>query len=78
MRLATGSGGTVRLWDATPLTAARRVEQEARARLDFLFRKPLMKAEVVTRLRDDPTISEAVRRQALDLVEHYAPIAHRP
>jgi WD40 repeat protein len=72
MRLATGSEGKVRVWDATPLTTERRVEQEARARLDFLFGQRLPVAEVVTRLRDDPTISEAVRRQALDLVGHYA------
>jgi hypothetical protein len=54
------------------------VEQEARGRLEFLFSRPLTRAEVVTRLRGDATISEAVRRQALDLVEDYAPIAHRP
>jgi WD40 repeat protein len=27
MRLATGSDGTVRLWDATPLTKERRAER---------------------------------------------------
>jgi WD40 repeat protein len=78
MRLASGSDGTVRVWDAAPLTAERRVEQEARDRLEFLFSKPLSKAEITTRLRGDPTISEAVRRQALDLVEHYTQIAHLP
>jgi WD40 repeat protein len=71
MRLVTGSGGTLRVWDAAPLTAERRVEQEARARLEFLFSRPLAKAEVVTRLRGDPTISEAVRQEALGLVEQY-------
>jgi hypothetical protein len=54
------------------------VEQEARGRLEFLFSKPLTKAEIVTRLRRDATISKAVRRQALDLVEHYAQMAHLP
>jgi hypothetical protein len=34
-------------------------------RLEFLFSMPMSKAEVVGRLRNDPTISEAVRRQAL-------------
>jgi WD40 repeat protein/serine/threonine protein kinase len=78
MCLATGSGGTVRLWDATPLTAQRRVEQEARGRLEFLFSRPLTKAEVITCLRGDAVISDAVRQQALDLVEHYARFAHLP
>jgi WD40 repeat protein len=78
MCLVTGSQGTVRLWEATPLTAKRRVEQEARSRLDFLFSRRLTKAEVVTRLRGDATISEAVRRQALGLVDHYAQMAHLP
>ena len=78
MRLATGSGGTVRLWDATPLTAERRVEQEARGRLDYLFSGPLTKAEAIARLRGDATVSEAVRRQALDMAEQYSPSAPRP
>src|SRR5262249_49923844 len=78
MRLATGSDGTVRVWDATPLTAARRVEQEARDRLEFLFSRPLTKAEVVTGLRGDPTISKAVRQQALGLVEQYAQLPQPP
>jgi hypothetical protein len=78
MRLASGSDGTVRVWDATRLTAERRVEQEARDRLECLFNRPLAKAEVVTRLRGDPTISEAVRQQALGLVEHYAQVLQPP
>jgi hypothetical protein len=78
MRLAAGSGGVVRVWDAVPLTAQRRVEQEARDRLEFLFSKPLTRAGVVTRLRGDATISEAVRRQALNLVEQYAQSARLP
>jgi WD40 repeat protein/serine/threonine protein kinase len=57
--LATGSDGTVRVWDATPLTAKRRAGQEPRGRLELLFSKPLTKAEVGTRLRGDATISEA-------------------
>jgi WD40 repeat protein/serine/threonine protein kinase len=75
MRLATCSRSTVRLWDAAPLTAEKRVEEEARGRLEFLFSRPLTRAEVVTRLRSDTTISEAVRRQALNRVDHYAQIA---
>jgi WD40 repeat protein len=82
MRLASGSStvgsGTVRVWEATPWTAESRVEQEARGRLEFLFSRSLTKEEVVARLRDDATISEAVRRQALGLVEDYAPWPHPP
>jgi WD40 repeat protein len=78
MRLASGSQGIVRVWDATPLTAERRVEQEARDRLEFLFSRPSTKAEVVTRLRSDPAISESVRRQALGLVDHYAQVPQPP
>jgi hypothetical protein len=54
------------------------VEQEAPNRLKFLFNEPWSKAEVVTRLHDDAKMSEAVRQQALDSIEHFAEFLEPP
>jgi hypothetical protein len=65
-RLASASDDeTVRVWDATALTPQALVEREARGLLRFLFAKPLPTDAVVAALRSDPTISDAVRQQAL-------------
>jgi WD40 repeat protein len=71
-RLAsTGRDGTVRVWDARPLTPEASAEREALGLLDFLFTRPLGKADVVDYLRNSATISPAARQQALALVECY-------
>jgi hypothetical protein len=73
--LASGSQDrTVKLWDARPWTAgaARELarEREAHGLLDFLFAKPLSKADVMDFLRS-PTIRPEARELALALVDRY-------
>jgi WD40 repeat protein len=59
------------LWDATPMTPELQVLREARGLVKFLFAKSLPTAEVLDRIRHDGTISEPVRRRALELAEPY-------
>jgi len=69
-RLASAShDGTVKIWDASPLTPELRVLREARSLVEFLSAQSLSKTEVSARIRSDPTLSEPVRRRALDMVE---------
>jgi hypothetical protein len=62
---------TVKLWDARPPSAEMAVEREALAVLDFLFARPLCRADVREYLRDAALLSPAARQRALSLVEHY-------
>jgi WD40 repeat protein len=67
-RLASAGGdGTVRVYDARPLTAAARVEREAAGLLAFLHARGLSEAEARAWIGKDPTVSEAVRQEALAL-----------
>src|SRR5262249_1475276 len=60
--LAAGGGGRqVLLWDCRPLTPEVSTERAARGLLDFLFARPLRRADVLAALRDEPTIPNAVR-----------------
>jgi hypothetical protein len=71
-RLASASEDqTVKIWDATALTPQRFIEREARGLVQFLFAKPLSPDEVTAAIRRDPTITEAVRQQALAWVEPF-------
>jgi tetratricopeptide (TPR) repeat protein len=47
------------------------MEGEALGLLDFLFAKPLVKEDVIESIRDNKTIREEVRKQALILVERF-------
>jgi WD40 repeat protein len=62
---------TVKVWDATALTPEVRAEREALALLEFLFAKPLRKADVLEHLRNSPTTNPQVRQRALILVQGY-------
>jgi WD40 repeat protein len=66
-KLVTASDSTVRIWDATPMTPELRVLREARGVIEFLCAKSLPKDELLARIRRDPTISEPVRKLALDV-----------
>lgn len=55
------------LLDGRLRSPSDRVEREALGLVDFLFRRPLLKADVEERIRSDPTITEEVRRVALGL-----------
>jgi WD40 repeat protein len=61
--------GTVEIWDATPLTPELRTAREARSIVEFYFARNLPAAEVLARIRRDPTIREEVCQRALDLAE---------
>jgi hypothetical protein len=62
---------TVKIWDARPWTAEAALEREALGRLEFLFRKPLCKADVLAYLRDAPPLRPQARQLALALVHRY-------
>jgi WD40 repeat protein/serine/threonine protein kinase len=66
----TGKGGA-KFWDARPLGPDAVVEREALGLLEFLFAKPLCKADVIDHLRNSPTISEPARQLALEVVDRY-------
>ena len=70
-RIALASGYTVNVWDARDLTPELRVEREAVGLLNFLFNNSLPKREVVERVKRDQTISEEVRKKALEFAEQY-------
>jgi WD40 repeat protein/tRNA A-37 threonylcarbamoyl transferase component Bud32 len=76
MQLASGSfDGTIRIWDARPWTpeGSREAEiaREALGKLDFLFSKPLRKANVVDYLSNTDSLNPEVRQSALALVDRY-------
>src|SRR5207249_1416056 len=60
---------TVIIWDATPLTTEHQVLREARGVVAYVFLQPRPIAELLARIRDDPTISDPVRQRALALAE---------
>jgi WD40 repeat protein len=70
-RLACADRGSVRIWDATPLTDDLRVEREARSLVRLLFHKPLARDQISDAIRKDRTIDEPVRRAALAWVGPY-------
>jgi hypothetical protein len=70
--LASGSDDwTVKVWDARALTPRLLIEREARGLVQFLIAKPLSLDEAVAAIRRDPTITEAVRQQALAWVDPF-------
>ena len=71
-RIATASwDGTVKLWDATTLSPEMEALREARGVVETLFAKPLPEAEVLARIRSDPTLSDQVRQSVLVLAERF-------
>jgi tetratricopeptide (TPR) repeat protein len=67
--LCAGSGAGIWLLDARPLTPELRQQHEARNLVAYLFRRPMLKPEVLAVLRELRTISEPVRQQALVLAQ---------
>jgi WD40 repeat protein len=71
-RIATTSwDNTVKIWDGRPWTEDSAAEREAKGQLDFLFARPLSRADVVEYLRGSRAIRPRARRLALDLVGRY-------
>jgi WD40 repeat protein len=71
-RLAFSSlNGMIQIVDGRPWTPANHVEQEALGLVEGLFGRPLLKAEVLAHLEAHKGITEAVRRQALELCNRF-------
>jgi tetratricopeptide (TPR) repeat protein len=68
---SAGADQTVKIWDATPLTPQGLIEREARGLVEFLIAKPLPLEEAAAAIRRDPTITAAVREQALAWLEPF-------
>ncbi len=68
---STDKEGKLKVWDARPLTPAVQAEREAIGLITYYLAKPLLKAEVADRLRDQKGITEEVRQEALRLLERY-------
>jgi tetratricopeptide (TPR) repeat protein len=69
-RLASASAdGTIKIRDASPLTPELLEEREARGVVAFYSGKALPKNELLSAIRNDSTITEAVRRRALNRAE---------
>jgi hypothetical protein len=71
-RLASaGEDQTVRIWDASDLTPEARAERDALALVEFLFARPLRRADVLEYLRGTPALHPQTRQTALALAERY-------
>jgi WD40 repeat protein/tRNA A-37 threonylcarbamoyl transferase component Bud32 len=71
-RLASASDdGTVKVWDAQTLTPQLLAERESVGLVEFLFARPLRKADVMNYLQSAPALSSQVRQLALVLAERY-------
>jgi WD40 repeat protein/serine/threonine protein kinase len=64
-RLASAGDSTVRLWDATPMTAELLLQREARSVVEFYRAKLPAIDDVRDAVRNDTTISEQVRERTL-------------
>jgi WD40 repeat protein/serine/threonine protein kinase len=70
LRLAApGQENTLQIWDASPLTRDLLDQREARSVLSFWLAKSQRPADVLERVRQDPTVSAAVRAMALATAE---------
>jgi eukaryotic-like serine/threonine-protein kinase len=68
-QLASASDdGTVKIWDASPPSPELQSLCEARSIVSFLSAKSLSTAEILERIRRDPTLSEPARERALAMV----------
>jgi WD40 repeat protein/predicted Ser/Thr protein kinase len=65
---SAGADGTVKIWDAQPVTA---IERAAQGLLEFLFAKPLCRADVLDYLRTSAMIRPEVQKLALARAERH-------
>jgi WD40 repeat protein/serine/threonine protein kinase len=68
-RLAAGGDIGVTIWEAAPLAAELHEPRQAISLVKFLFDQSLTREAVLARIRDDHTIRDPLRQQALTLVE---------
>jgi WD40 repeat protein/tRNA A-37 threonylcarbamoyl transferase component Bud32 len=73
LQIASASADqTLQLWDAAPLDPEQLTMREARSVVEFLSSKSRPVADVVSAIRNDPSLSEPVRTRALALTHAYA------
>jgi WD40 repeat protein len=70
-RLAASGDAVVTIWEEAPLVEELNEQRQATSLVKFLFAKDLTREAVSFRVRDDATISDAVRQRALTLVEPF-------
>lgn len=63
--------GTIRLYDARPLTPESSIEREALGALEFTFGKPLSKDDSIAYLKECPTLRAEAREMALGWIDRY-------
>jgi WD40 repeat protein len=63
--------GTVKSWDAAPVPEASEARDQAAVLASSLFLRPLLREEVMERLRADPGLSEPVRQAALGIAQRF-------
>jgi WD40 repeat protein/tRNA A-37 threonylcarbamoyl transferase component Bud32 len=68
-RLAASGDAAVTIWEEAPLAAELAEQRQAASLVKFRFAQSPDPGEVSARVRDDATISDAVRQRALTLVE---------
>jgi hypothetical protein len=68
---STGTDAAVLIWDGTPLDPALLAHRQTERLVLALYAKPLRQAGVLQALREDVTLAEAVRREALALAGTY-------
>ncbi|MFO0958543.1 MAG: WD40 repeat domain-containing protein [Isosphaeraceae bacterium] len=66
-RLVVATPGGIRVLDTRDDTPESRVRREARGLVHWLFAEGLGRDAVLSRIRDDPSLTEEVRRSALEL-----------
>jgi WD40 repeat protein/serine/threonine protein kinase/tetratricopeptide (TPR) repeat protein len=64
-----GGDRTVRVWEAMPLTPELRLQREGAALINRLWEEVELKDEMRARLREDASLSEPLRKQALAMAE---------
>jgi len=78
-RLASASNDrTVKVWDTREWTAELKAEYEARGLLSFLRTKFACREDLLQALRMDHTISEPVRKLALEWADSYLDARNLP
>jgi tetratricopeptide (TPR) repeat protein len=72
-RLASaGQDGTVRVWEAMPVSAVLSHQRALVSEVHELFAELLLREEVLTALRKDPTLNEADRDFALQVAQTHS------
>jgi tetratricopeptide (TPR) repeat protein len=66
---SAGYDGTVRLWDAIPISSDRRAHREAVGLVRFLVERAVSATDLRDRIHRDPTVTEEVRERALKLAD---------